>query len=274
MLWVPWIRGYRRRICGLVCKKWGVIALVIIIMIISPVFMFPLLERQRALVSPAILYMAGIPITIGAVVYMYFTHAVPPMRSLSQDQVSPITRAMIEWVKHRAGLAREVKVLRSPGPMNMGVYDRFSSCTFIIQGPLERMLSLEELEAVIAHEFAHVKARDAPMAIVMSIPAMFHVWLALHALFSLNVVGCWAASLLACICFALAAWFKRLTEHLADLGALQILGPERHEDMTTALMKIEAMNILAVRDVDDLKRRTIWSSHPSMEDRLTMLAPR
>jgi heat shock protein HtpX len=85
----------------------------------------------------------------------------------------PRLQEMVERVAALAGVPRvRVGIIETPVPNAFAIGKRLSSSTVVVTRGLLELLNEEELEAVIAHEIAHVHNRDV---LVMTIAGFFVV---------------------------------------------------------------------------------------------------
>lgn len=157
-----------------------------------------------------------------------------------------------------------------------------------------RLLDDDELDAVIAHEMAHVKDRDilvmsvaATLAGAISFAARWAFWGMLFGGGRRND-GMWIIALVVAITAPIAALLIQLAisrsrEYKADEVGAMIIG--RPRNLAQALLKLEAGNTKKPIDYGNPASQTIWivnpfrgggfvrlfSSHPPIEERVKRL---
>src|SRR6266540_4847038 len=143
-----------------------------------------------------------------------------------------------------------VEVLDSGLPNAFTVARALGPNTIVVTTGLLARLETDELEAVVAHELAHVANRDAFVMVIVSFPARVLravalgfgrltrrnplVWVMLLYLVPF-FVGAWCAAALTTL---LLMTFSRYRELVADRGAALLTG--RPETLMSALQKISA----------------------------------
>jgi heat shock protein HtpX len=161
-----------------------------------------------------------------------------------------------------------------------------SRSVVVVSDEMRHRLTPAELEAVVAHELAHISNRDAAVMTVASVPRV--VGLELFASDSYL----WLWFFLWPIGFLLFAWgsflsraLSRYREYTADAGSAIITG--RPEALMSALQKltgeveqiprqdlrrVEALNPLFIVSVTGHRRWEVFMAHPPLERRLERLA--
>jgi heat shock protein HtpX len=199
----------------------------------------------------------------------------------------PELHELIARVAAQADLPRpRVAVLPSWAPNALSAARRPSTAIVVVTTELLRRLDGHELEAVVAHELAHVANRDGPVMTFVSGPAM-----AISALWhSDDERGKIAYVLLAYLIVPLHVvsllllWtMSRYREYAADRGSVLITGAP--ENLISALLKIEGgapprsdlRGGLAVNAFCIVPRRSKWRrfelvmDHPPMRKRIERL---
>lgn len=144
----------------------------------------------------------------------------------------------------------KVEVLEVDAPNAFTVGRALGPDTLVVTTGLMQRLDAAELEAVLAHELAHIANRDAFVMVLVSFPARVLrgvaigfgrvtrrnplLWIVLLYLVPF-VVGVWAAAALMTL---LLMSFSRYRELVADRGAVLLTG--RPEALMSALQKISA----------------------------------
>ncbi len=164
------------------------------------------------------------------------------VRQVSEEE-EPELHAMVEDLARRAGIPKP-KVGVSP----VQIPNAFAYGTSLRDGrvcvtePLRRLLSKDELKAVLGHEISHLKNRDVMVITMISAIPMILWWLARHFMFSRNREG---RSLAILGLFAFVLYFatnllvlfaSRLREYYADKGSVD-LGCSAHH-LASALYKL------------------------------------
>lgn len=150
---------------------------------------------------------------------------------------------------------------------------------------LRDMLTIEELQAVLGHELAHIANRDARVMTVVGFPAAFMKQA--RAAGSLVIVFVWAIGALSTLGVSMLSRYRELT---ADAGSALITG--RPSALASALLKVSnslgqipqedlraaaalnAFNLVATPPRHWLARRLprLTSTHPPVQARIDALA--
>lgn len=171
---------------------------------------------------------------------------------------------------------------KSPNAFSVGLNER-RAVVVVTTGLLRRGLTGHELDAVIAHELAHVANRDGMVMTLVGVPAV-----AGSALWNQGVRGKFSFLVLYWPIFVvglLTMWtLSRYREYVADRGAALITGAPEH--LMSALQKIsgetargdlrgglavQALCIVPARR-KGWRRFELFSDHPPLEKRLARLA--
>ncbi|WP_049926111.1 M48 family metalloprotease [Halopiger goleimassiliensis] len=160
--------------------------------------------------------------------------------------LDPETRASLEaTITRLAGQADvpapEVRVLDRATPTALTVGYRPSSSTVVVSRGLVETLDGRELEAVLAHELAHVKNRDAAVLTALSVPGA--VAALSRGRYGFNPVVEPIARLVRGVSRWYVAFVARGREYAADDGAVAITG-----DAAALAAALETLD-------DDLERR-------------------
>jgi heat shock protein HtpX len=180
----------------------------------------------------------------------------------------------------------QLAIVESGHPNAFTVGVRRRSATIAITSGLRAVLTEEELEAVLAHELAHILNRDAGVMTVATIPRtlgetmineeglIFYLWFP----FWWAGIPIWALGSL------LTLTLSRYREFTADQGAALLTGRPAAlmaalEELAAAGEKIPDEDMRTLAAVDALcvvsrgtSRFAIFSDHPPLEQRLARLA--
>jgi heat shock protein HtpX len=195
-----------------------------------------------SLVGLLLLYVPLLLWPVGAVAFavIVFGRALFGRRDLTELEDAPAElRSLVDRLCGLSGVPPpRVAVLETDLPNTHTLGNAFSGCTIVVSRGLLRELNLDELEAVVAHELAHVAHRDALVMVVVSFPARMFRGVAL-ALSRTRLIplafAAWVATAVAAI--PLMA-FSRYRELVADRGAALLTG--RPEALMSALQKLSA----------------------------------
>jgi heat shock protein HtpX len=192
----------------------------------------------------------------------------------------------------RAGV-RTPEVAIYPGEPNAFATGAFknSALVAVSTGLLESMTQ-EEVEAVVAHEVAHVANGDmVTMTLIQGVVNTFVVFLSRLVGYAVDKqlnkdgngqgIGYFATSLICQIVFGIlasmiVAWFSRQREFRADAGAANYMG--QPNSMISALSRLGGLapgklpqNIQASGISDRPGFLALFSTHPPIEDRIAAL---
>lgn len=200
------------------------------------------LRMVLSLLGLLLLYVPLLLWPVGAVVFALIAVGRPLLGRRDLPEVAEAPAELRSLVDRLCGLADvpppRVAVLETDVPNAYTLGNPFMGCTVVVSRGLLRELDLDELEAVVAHELAHVAHRDAFVMVVVSFPArMFREFaLALGRLrFVPFAFAAWVAATVAAL--PLTA-FSRYRELVADRGAALLTG--RPEALMSALQKLSA----------------------------------
>jgi heat shock protein HtpX len=259
----------------------------------------------------AVLIAAGVGAVAVAVIagvlflVQYFTSDKLALRSMGAHEVSPADapelHAIVERLCIQANLPMpRLAIADTPMPNAFAVGRSPSTATVCATTGLLALLNPAELEAVLAHELTHIQNRDV---MVMTIASFF----ASIASFIVQI-GFWfggafggdnddsgpsaivvvlVAGVVYVISFVLLQALSRYREFAADRGSAIITG--RPSALSSALLKISGqMDQIPQRDLRSASGElaafyifppkikdsvsTLFSTHPSLEQRLTALA--
>lgn len=185
----------------------------------------------------------------------------------------------------------EVGIFYSSAPNAFATgWNKNKSLVAVSTGLLEQM-SQDEVEAVLAHEVAHVANGDmVTMTLVQGVMNTFVVFLS-------RVIGhivdrvvfkverghgpaFWIVSIIAEVILGFAAmmitmWFSRYREFRADAGAAQLVGKHK---MRAALMRLQQSSSkekmpdeMAAFAINAGKVSKLFASHPPLEERIKAL---
>jgi heat shock protein HtpX len=185
--------------------------------------------------------------------------------------------AMADLPPPRVAIARSW----APNAFSVGVNERRAVVAFTTE-LLRSDLTPAELEAVVAHELAHVANRDGLVMTLVGVPALVgsRIWNAddLRVRFLMVLYWPWF------VVSVLFMWaLSRYREYVADRGAVMITGAP--EQLMSALQKIAGMPArgdlrggIAVQALCIVGRQAGWrrfelfSDHPPLDKRLDRLA--
>ena len=164
------------------------------------------------------------------------------------DKEAPELHRMVAELAERARLPKPrvgISQIAIPNAFAFGRTQRDGRIC-VTQG-IMKILSQDELRAVLGHEMAHIKHRDMAVITLISVIPMIMYWLAYSMMWggafggrrqgggSAALIG-FAAFLLYFITNLLVLYGSRIREYYADLGSVR-LGNEPHH-MATALYKL------------------------------------
>jgi heat shock protein HtpX len=195
--------------------------------------------------------------------------------------------ALVGRIAAQADLSHpRVALIRSWAPNALTAARKPTTAVVAITTELMRRLEPRELEAVVAHELAHVANRDGPVMTFVSGPAM-----ALSGLWHLEdwrgkplyIVTFWITVPLHLLSLLLMWTVSRYREYAADRGSALITGAP--QDLASALLKIEGGSPprsdlrggLAVNAFCIVSRRSRWRrvelvmDHPPVRKRIHRL---
>ncbi|WP_121742416.1 M48 family metallopeptidase [Natronorubrum halophilum] len=279
--------------------------------------MLALVAASRWLVEAVGVELYFLPLTIVAALFAVVSHSV----HIAHDELNgdvAVLRTLdesvhlstdlerdpeLETIRRRADrLARQagvptpsiaIAVTRTPTALTVGY--RPAESTIVLSRGLVKELDERQLEAVLAHELAHVVNRDAAVMSIMSIPA------AKAEAFAERYDGVGSLLVLALMLQGLSRWcvvvVARHREYVADDGAVAITG-----DPAALASALETLDrSVARRPVSDLRRhrtaaafsivpppweergvldrtrrfvsRRLFGTHPPTEKRIERLRP-
>lgn len=202
------------------------------------------------------------------------------------ERDQPKLYAMLERLSALADVpVPDLAVVDSPTPNAFTVGVRRRDATIVVTSALQRLLTTGELEAVLAHELAHIANRDAGVMTFAGVPrtlgetliaeegAVFYAWFFVWWL----GIPIWAFGSL------ITLTLSRYREFAADRGSAILTG--RPADMMSALVKltqddseIPNIDLRKLGRVEALwvvatgrPRFAIFSDHPPLEERLARL---
>jgi heat shock protein HtpX len=210
------------------------------------------------------------------------------LRAARAKEIEPGERAELRALVDRIAAQADVPVPQiaiasswAPNAFSVGLNERRAVLALTTE-LLRRDLTNGELEAVVAHELAHVANRDGIVMTLVGVPALagaalwnegprgkFSFLVLYWPVFIIGLLTMWALS--------------RYREYVADRGAALITGAP--EDLMSALQKIagkpargDLRGGLAVQALCIVGRQKGWrrfelfSDHPPLEKRLARLA--
>ncbi len=269
----------------------GLVARMVLAAVASPLLVLAALVGVVAVAAPKVVVGVGIAMLVGIVVAVNERAAAVRGREPSPEQ-APELHAAVERLCVLADLPKPRIVVEAEAQPNSWVVavGRDRARLHLTQGLLDR-LAPHELEAVIAHELAHVAHRDATVMTVVGGPAAVllgggsalagrWIWpLQLGGLVAL-AIG-WIASLG-------TRALSRYREFAADAGAVSLTG--HPAALASALMKVSDgvtavptrdLRVAAARDAFHLLPvgsertgplpRALAATHPSLAARIARL---
>ncbi len=205
---------------------------------------------------------------------------------------------MVERLARDAGLPAtpEVGIYRSPEPNAFATGPRKDKTLVAFSTGLLDSMDRAELEAVAGHEISHISNGDmVTMALLMGVAnalVMFLARLAAYAIdnflrsdnrggglgfFGYIMVVMLLESVFMFFAFIPVAWFSRQREFRADHGSAGLTSPgamaralQRLEESRAFRMPRES-NTMALAKIHSHKRVSLWSTHPSTEERVMRL---
>jgi heat shock protein HtpX len=262
---------------------WYLVALVLLVVLVIAT----LVDRDWGAFLGAALFAVGGPVLLWEHIYRSESVALRAARAreLAEDD-EPELQALVARVAAMADLPPpRVALARSwaPNAFSVGLNERRAVVAVTSELLHRRDLTTAELEAVVAHELAHVANRDGLVMTFVSVPALAGsaLW---HAddvrgkiLFLLFYWPVFLVSLF------LMWTLSRYREYVADRGAALITGAP--EQLMSALQKIagrpargDLRGGLAVQALCIVGRQRGWrrfelfSDHPPLDKRLERLA--
>jgi heat shock protein HtpX len=216
-------------------------------------------------------------------------------RARQVDQYeAPELHAMIARLCKRGNLPMpKVYIIPDPQPNAFATGRGPNHAAVAVTEGILRLLSMEELEGVVAHELAHVKHRDILISSVAATIA--------GAIMMISRMAMWFGGgrsrddrdanpivlLLVMILAPVAAWFiqmwiSRTREYAADAGGATLSGNPM--GLANALRKLEAgtqripmdanpatSHMFIVNPLTGPNMKSLFSTHPSTEDRIAKL---
>jgi len=202
--------------------------------------------------------------------------------------------ATVEDLARRANI-RTPEVAVYPGAANAFATGAFKNSALVaVSDQIMGQMTREELRAVLGHEISHVSNGDmVTLCLIQGVLNAFvlvlsrvvarivassgsgddrrrdsNPFLYMITVFVLDI----ALSLLASL---IVFWFSRKREYAADAGSAKLLGTP--SSMIAALRRLGNLqpgvlpNSLKAMGIAEGKRTSIWSTHPSLEDRIAAL---
>lgn len=179
------------------------------------------------------------------------------------EEEAPELHKMVAELAQRARIPRPrvgISALNIPNAFAFGRTQR-DGRVCVTQGIL-RMMSRDELQAVLAHEISHIKHRDMAIITLLSAIPLIMYWIAWTTIWGGSLGGRregggyaaligMGAFLLYIITNLLVLYGSRIREYYADQGSVQ-LGSRPHQ-LATALYKLVYGNA-RMRNSPDMKR--------------------
>lgn len=215
-------------------------------------------------------------------------------RIVEKDEY-PELHAMVERLCAEADLPKpRVAVMPSPVPNAFATGRSPRAAVVAVTDSIERLLSREELEAVLAHELSHVKNRDVLTMTIASFISMLAFLVMRYAIFfsmgnrreSGPIIVAWIVSIFVWIVSTLLIrTLSRYREFAADRGSAYITGNPRalisalykisgRMDQIPAQKKREVEGANAFFIIPALSGQSLmelFSTHPPLEKRVAAL---
>ncbi|GAC27837.1 protease HtpX [Brumicola pallidula] len=185
----------------------------------------------------------------------------------------------------------EVGIFQSHSPNAFATgWNRNNALVAVSTGLIESM-NKDELEAVLAHEVAHIANGDMiTMTLLQGVMNTFVVFLSRvightvdRVIFKVErghgpafwIVSIIAEVILGVLAMTITMWFSRHREYRADAGAAKLVGKHK---MRAALMRLQASQTgpdmpdeMAAFAINAGKIHKLFSSHPPLEQRIKAL---
>ncbi len=201
--------------------------------------------------------------------------------------------ATVERLAGQAGIGMpEVAIFPSPAPNAFATGARRNKALVAVSAGLLRTMSKQEVEAVLAHEVAHVANGDMiTMALMQGVMNTFVIFLARAIGFAIDRVvfrnnkglgiGYFVTRIILEILLSILAsivvmWFSRRREFRADAGAAALVGASA---MVSALRRLDSgepsqlpasMAAFGIRPGGN-RFGALFSSHPPLAERISAL---
>ncbi len=220
-------------------------------------------------------------------------------RSMRVHVIEQATNSTETWllntVKRLAGQSNigmpEVGIFNSHSPNAFATgWNRNNALVAVSTGLIESM-SKDEIEAVLAHEVAHVANGDmVTMTLLQGVMNTFVIFLSRiightvdRVIFKVErghgpafwIVSIIAEVILGVLAMIITMWFSRHREFRADAGAAQLVGKHK---MRAALMRLQASQTgpdmpdeMAAFAINAGKIHKLFSSHPPLSERIKAL---
>lgn len=251
------------------------------------------LDLQALLVYSTVIGFAGAFISLFISKWM-------AKRSMRVQVISTPRNETERWIMETVSkLSRQAKI----GMPEVGIFDNSSPNAFAtgwnrnnalvaVSTGLLRAMTDDEVEAVLAHEIAHVANGDmVTMTLVQGVMNTFVIFLSRVIGFIVDRVvfkvqrghgpAFWIVSIIAEILLGFLAmmitmWFSRYREFRADAGAAQLVGKHK---MRAALVRLQdhsgqpdLPDEIAAFAINAGKVSKLFASHPPLTDRIKALA--
>ncbi|MDD1680671.1 MAG: zinc metalloprotease HtpX [Methanoregula sp.] len=283
-------------------RDWGLTARVwftgLLLVLLYLVFMTILLVLFP---SVSILFFVILAVVMGLIQYFFSDKMVlwsTGSRVIEEDEYPELHR-MVEKLCREADLPKpKIAIMQSPMPNAFATGRSPSHAVVACTDSIMRLLTREELEAVLAHELAHVKNRDILTMTLASFIAMISSMIMQSFFFSAlfggnnregNLVGMiivWVVSIIVYIVSTLLILaLSRYREYAADRGSAQITRNPRA--LISALNKINGrIEVLPDQVKEPMANanaffiipastkslfRELTSTHPPLEKRIANL---
>lgn len=241
---------------------------------------------------------AGIPILVGA---QYLAMVQLPLWRRDGGEITredaPELHERADEIAEKFGIAKPTLYVVEKDELNAFAVGRSGNGKVFLHSSLFQHMSLDEIEPILAHEFAHLKNRDLIVtnfgaSIVSILSSLLFVLVLIASLDSdhpwlIRLVG---SAVTACVHFLLLIFVQivsRYREYIADEDAVQVTG--KYDGMQSALSKLKAQkrrvnaspasttrNAISFVNYSGGIANRLLSTHPSLDkriDRIEQLKP-
>lgn len=202
---------------------------------------------------------------------------------------------MVAYLAREAGIpVPEVGLYDSPEPNAFATGPSKSSALVAFSTGLLHQMNDQEVEAVAAHEISHIANGDmVTMSLLTGIANAFVMFFARLVAIAIDsflsdddggglgffgyiIVVMLLENVFMFLAYIPIAWFSRQREYRADAGAARLTSPRQ---MARALEALQNQNTfdratggMALQKISSPKRVSLWSTHPSLDERIERLA--
>ena len=213
-------------------------------------------------------------------------------RPASQDEIWLVDT--VQRLAVRAGLPMPEVAIYDGAPNAFATGASRSSSLVAVSTGLLRSMERREVEAVLAHEIAHIENGDmVTLTLIQGVVNTFVIFMARVAGYAVDSflrrgdddsggpgIGYWISSIVFGILFGILAsivvmYFSRVREYKADAGAVALMGDRR--PMIDALRKLGGLKPgslpkeMAASGITGGGIMALFSSHPPIEQRIAAL---